>query len=361
MIRIAIFVIGCFGACESAAQSVLTFSGELNIAINQLSGHRANGSGFKVVRLDSIGSNIRLKGSEDLGNGLRTIFFLSGTLRVDTGAGGVCRRDCYVGLEGKFGVVKLGHLLPIYDDVSLPWYYISAGGNHNPLALWANCGNGAGLADGCLDNYLSKTIRYNSPRLNGWSASVSRSDPRSDLPGVQGHPRIDVAGVEYRQNNLYWGFAMQYQKSVRYVDSVDFGKTLSFEWKGDIVVGIGLEHLHYTVQSGGGLDRNYVGFLLRKTIDQNTVWFNYGRAGSGYGSAAPASAVNQIRNISDSSAKMLTLGFQHKLSKNTQIFVYYNTILNDKNARYSFDSATASDLGAGQRLSSTNLALTQRF
>ncbi|GAB3548180.1 porin [Noviherbaspirillum agri] len=59
------------------------------------------------------GSRLGFKGTEDLGGGLSALFVLESGFQVDSGAmrgdGGLFSRQAYVGLQGGFGTVKLGH------------------------------------------------------------------------------------------------------------------------------------------------------------------------------------------------------------------------------------------------------------
>jgi len=68
------------------------------------------------------GSRWGLKGEEDLGGGLKTVFKLESGFSVDTGAGsssGLFNRTSYVGLAGSFGEVRFGNVRTAYDDVSI--------------------------------------------------------------------------------------------------------------------------------------------------------------------------------------------------------------------------------------------------
>lgn len=115
--------------------------------------------------------------------------------------------------RGPLGNIRLGRTLPIYDDISVPWYFVEAQGSHNP----PRCGPTAG-----------------------------------------------------------------------------------------ITVGVGIEHLKYSIATGGELERDYLGLLVRHNMGSFTAWANLGRTGSGYGTAAAGSSVNAISRTGDSGATMWT-------------------------------------------------------
>jgi len=348
------------GAATSAnAQSTVSISGLFNTAVVHRDLRVQSQPDVRSTKLDSTESKLIFRGTEDLGGGLSARFMMAGGFRVDTGAGSFCSGDCWVGLTGAFGSIRLGHTLPIYDDVSLPWYFVEAAGNHNPASLWANCGNKAGMADGCVDNYLSKTVRYDSPRFDGFSGSVSTSDPSGDLAGPPRRARVNAAGVEYRSGPWYVGAAHQRQYSLRSVDSFDAATTLSFWFKSWLTVGVGIENLRYSVPGGGSLERTYGGLLVHQTTGPHTLWLNIGLAGNGYGDAAEGSSVNAISKGHECGARMWTIGYRYRLSKSMQAYAYWNEIVNDRNGRYSFDAPPAG--GPGWRISALAVGMSKRF
>lgn len=336
----------------------LVLSGELNTQLNTLRYVDANGLPLKLRRLDSSASNIRFKGTEQLGDGMSASFYISSGLRTDTGTGAFCNRECFVQLAGKAGSVKLGRLLPIYDDVSLPWYFIEVQGNHNPIAVWANCGNGAGVDRGCMDSYVTG-VRYDTPTWRGVSGSVTVADLSPDLDRGAGSAHAYSTGVQYRRGALYLGLAAQNQIGARYAGARDNGVTLSMEWRGPVTVGLGLERLTYSIESGGMVARDYVGLLLSHTWSTQSVWFNVGHAWSGHGTAAADAAVNNVRSQAQSGASMYSAGYTLRLSNSTKLYGFYNTIINEQNGSYCFDRSL--NLGVGQRISSLVVGVSKKF
>ena len=58
--------------------------------------------------VDSIASRVGIKGSEDLGNGLKAIYKMEFGVNIDGSKDGLSARNQYVGLAGGFGTVLLG-------------------------------------------------------------------------------------------------------------------------------------------------------------------------------------------------------------------------------------------------------------
>src|SRR3990167_7479056 len=66
--------------------------------------------------MEAGNSRIGFRGIEDLGDGLKAIFQLEGTVAVDNGAGDLFSRDTFVGLTGGFGAVKMGSIDTIFKN-----------------------------------------------------------------------------------------------------------------------------------------------------------------------------------------------------------------------------------------------------
>ena len=58
---------------------------------------------------------------------------------------------------------------------------------------------------------------------------------------------------------------------------------------------------------------------------------------------------------------MWTVGYQYKVSKQTQVLAYYNVLRNEHNGVYSFDSSLVPLSGHSSRLSALAVGLQIRF
>jgi hypothetical protein len=88
---------------------------EKGVAVSTLAAKPDGTSGVGSVRgMESGNSRIGFRGTEDLGGGLKARFQLESQLAVDSGAGSadagglMFNRNTYVGLDGRFGELKLG-------------------------------------------------------------------------------------------------------------------------------------------------------------------------------------------------------------------------------------------------------------
>lgn len=114
------------------------------------------------------GNRWGVKGSEDLGGGLKAEFNLEQGFSADTGVGGSTgfARQSWVGLTGGFGAVRFGRTTTPYDDVGgssdavfdsalSPMNYVFTSVNYTPRP--------------------NNTVYYQAPDFNGFSGALSHS------------------------------------------------------------------------------------------------------------------------------------------------------------------------------------------
>lgn len=126
-IRLTPLLLGTLAASLSAgahAQSSVTLYGIADAGVEFLTGApNATGEATHLLRAESGGvksSRIGLKGSEDLGGGLKAIFQLEGGIDITDGkslqSGRLFGRQAYVGLSSRFGALTFGRQrVPMYD------------------------------------------------------------------------------------------------------------------------------------------------------------------------------------------------------------------------------------------------------
>lgn len=174
---VALAVLAASGA--SFAQSV-TLYGLADVWFGSV--RTDNGAGVTTTQtmLQSGGvstSRWGLKGSEDLGGGLKANFKLEQGFAMDTGVAGSSTgqgtgaqafdRQAYVGFSGGFGEVQLGKSWSAYDDVSGASNAMFDSGALAPMyAVFKSV------------NYIDRPIngiRYSTPEFGGFSGAISYS------------------------------------------------------------------------------------------------------------------------------------------------------------------------------------------
>ncbi|SPA13278.1 Outer membrane protein (Porin) [Cupriavidus taiwanensis] len=181
-------------ACAQAAGTGITLYGRAVAGLDYVNGIARPGGDADTLRFGSNQYGVSfwgLRGTEDLGGGLRGMFNLEGM--VTSGTGGsepLFGRRAQVGLAGPgWGTLLLGRAMSLTDDES---------GALDPMGLQAS--SIATLVYGRNWGSRPNAVTYNSPAWHGLSV---RAQAGSD--GVAGSPRSGrqlSAAIKYAQGNL---------------------------------------------------------------------------------------------------------------------------------------------------------------
>ncbi|MBI3154626.1 MAG: porin [Burkholderiales bacterium] len=273
-------------AGSTFAQGVEIY-GRLNMTVER---QKAGGESSSAMVNNS--SRIGVRGSEDLGGGLKAGFVLEHGFAADTGAAATTfwGRQSEVNLSGSFGTVRLGNF------TSEAYYatadYVSMH-NHD-----TGTSADAFYADARLWQQSDK-IGYASPSFGGivLHAAVNTRD--------LGQPdRTYELAANYDAGALHLGAG--YQKTG---DANQFAVRGLYEM-GAFTLGGYVQRDEDVYAAGSRTTLRLSGMY---TMGANELHLNFGRAGD-YG------------KVSDSSATQYTLGFNHNLSKRSKVYAFYTKI-----------------------------------
>ncbi|MBE0494754.1 MAG: porin, partial [Thiomicrospira sp.] len=193
-------------AAPVAMADAPTVYGQFHVAIESYD--QAGTTGMDV---ESRNSRIGIKGSEDLGNGLKAIYqyelgvsptVMGDNFSQDTGQYGI--RNSFVGLSGGFGTVLMGR-----HDTPLRMIQPSDGFNDSRFA-----GNNTSNFNGRLagEDRLNEVIAYMSPDFNGIKlmAAVVGQDNLVELGDDQSITNAMSVAVTYgsKRSGIYAAVAM---------------------------------------------------------------------------------------------------------------------------------------------------------
>lgn len=212
------------------AQSSVTIYGLVDAFFGQTQTETTGvGASAKVKQtvVNSSGQNNSrwgLRGTEDLGGGLKAVFALEGGFNTDTGnfslvgaqGGAMFSRQAFVGVSGGFGTVSLGRQYTAYDGLRGSTNMIYDSNFATTADVW-----GAGVRD--YQNRASNSIAYASPVFAGFSAGVVYGfgeNERAAAAAVGTTPAVLAADAEsnasiriqYANGPLLVGFAHQQEK-----------------------------------------------------------------------------------------------------------------------------------------------------
>lgn len=144
-----------------------------------------------------------MRGTEDLGGGLKAGFKLEQRFKTDTGAldGVNFKGESSINLSGNFGTVALGRMGTPYDDLR---------GKTNPIADTNISPVGDTIKNAKVD-YTDKTdntVAYVSPTFNGFSGAVAVSlgENKTNVADATSHTSLKL---QYANGPLLVGYAHQ--------------------------------------------------------------------------------------------------------------------------------------------------------
>ena len=299
---IALAVIAASGA--ALAQSNVTLYGRLDASLANTKDKSANTSNTTMESGLLTPSRWGIRGSEDLGAGLKANFNLETGIKNDTGAQGTNNsafdRQSWVGLSGAFGAVKLGRSDTAFDDI-------------RDLAVVNNLWDSeftpnkiaytAGVAE--YSSRASNQIRYESPSFAGFTAGVSYGLDEQASPVKKD---VQAFNLRYRAGALDAGIGYQEQK-----DNTAPASNLEYT-----AISASYDFGSFRVSGGYNLAENG----LKQEDDE----FSVGVAvpyGNFEFSAGYAYSKSKTAGVTQAKGSAYALGATYALSKRTKVYAAY--------------------------------------
>ncbi len=197
---VALAVLGAFAGAASA-QSSVTLYGILDVGLNRFD-PKASGVASTTGMVTGVqsGSRVGLRGSEDLGGGLRAVFNLEHGLNNDDGTqaqGRMWGRQAWAGVAGGFGTLTFGRQLIVGSQFM---YAVDPfGGGFRNAGLQATMGSVTTFR-------ANNTVLYVTPTMGGFSAGVGYSfNPLAqEVPGSSdANNRTWTAGARFASGPFY--------------------------------------------------------------------------------------------------------------------------------------------------------------
>ena len=211
---VALAVLAASGA--AMAQSTVTLYGVADVWVGSVKVETGSSSTTSTSMISGGVSTSRwgMKGSEDLGGGLKAIFQFEQGVSVDTGAAANFGRQAYVGVAGGFGTVKLGLISSPFDN----FQGASDGAFDSDLAPANNPGAGVFRTSNEYIGKVSNTIAYESPTYSGFAGQISYSLDED----VAAQPAITSLALTYGAGPLAAQFAYQSEDKSTMANDVSY-------------------------------------------------------------------------------------------------------------------------------------------
>lgn len=299
------------------------------------------------------GSRWGLKGTEDLGNGLKVGFILESGFNADDGTQGVSgtmfNREASLNVMGPFGQLSLGKIGAITQGTS-SWGKVGAVSAFGTSYGAANVGNATNVfaaTVGVMDN----TIAYQTPKFAGftvyaqYSMGSSKAATKKDDGTWTGNTQVEnesstdryyALGATYANGpvNLYFAvdsvnYASYFDKNVNAVPNVDDSLTVAFGGSYDfsvVKVFAGAQYFDEVLVSkvsglsNVGLDSlgKMKGYALQASASAPLAG-GTGYFGVGYVDSSEADSVVTGKEF-DLKYYVASVGYKYDLSKRTNVY-----------------------------------------
>lgn len=328
--KVLVFAVAAAMGLPAAAMADTTLYGRMNLSVDIVD----NGDDT-THQLASNSSRLGVRGSEDLGNGLRGVFQIEAALQGDSGSAfgssNLTGRNTYVGLAGAFGEVRVGKHDTPYKLATLPLnFFADTLGDMNHVTSQMG---GLGLYDdveGSLGSFYNRndnTLLYISPSFDGLqfmaSYTTDKSDDRSS--SVANDRNAYSLAATFTQGPMF--IAVAYER-------LNEGSALSITEGEDTFSEVGdakawkvggtyqidaltLAAMYENVDSGiDGLgDRDAFHLGAKYQLGQAYLMGSYTYAGE--------------NDLDDTDAQMYALGAGYNLSRRTAVYAVFAQILNE--------------------------------
>ena len=309
--NLIVLTLAALAAGTALAQSSVTVYGRLNLSAEQ---QDFRGTKTKVLANDD--SRLGLRGSEDLGGGLRGGFVLEHGFSPDTGlpAAAFFGRQSEVNLSGGFGTLRLGNFageayFATADSISMH--------NHDSGSsadmLYARIGRGT-------NKIAYRTLEF----VKGLTLEAAVSAPEGVRDGTVLRTRSWDFAANWNVGALHLGLG--YEKN----GSANQAAVSGLYDFGPVIVGALVQRDTNAYGSGTRTNARVSAAYL---VGVGEFHVNVGLA-------------SDYSNRSNSGARQVTVAYNHNLSRRTKLYVLYTKVDAEAFTSYTADSSA---LAAGMR------------
>jgi predicted porin len=287
------------------AQTTPTVYGQANLSADNINDGANSGS-----YVSSNSSRVGVKGTGDLGGGLKAVYQYEAGVNINNGAGSsqtmFQTRDSFLGLSGSFGTVSIGRVgflnQAIYD-ANLFADQVGDLGN-----FFAAIGTGAGRMD--------RSIKYDSPSFSGFQVSGTYVAANSTTTGQKDASEVLRATYGSGPLNLGLTYTSEAKNDLATpgapnAKSTTLAGTYNF---GTVLVGAGyVKGKDVTFTSGADVSVWSVGAGF--TVGNGMIKAQYTSRGN-------------VANIASTDAKMIAVGYDYNLNSNATLYATYASVTN---------------------------------
>jgi predicted porin len=166
-----------------------------------------NGS-TKVTNIDDLGSRIGFKGSEDLGNGLKTIWQVETGFAIDgnkdqysaSSSGTFANRNSFLGLQSNLGTLRFGNVSNYLDS------------DMGTVDVWTYNSNNLGLGIFTRDaTRLKNSVRYDLPAIVPGLTAAIQYGTKEDKSANSQDREVSNIGLGYENSGFFGKYSYTHE------------------------------------------------------------------------------------------------------------------------------------------------------
>ena len=371
--RIALAMAGIFAAPAAMAGSAgVTFYGQINAAIVATdSGDVPGGQqGTSANHIASDQSRIGFKGAEDLGGGTSAIWQIESGINADGASGTWASRNTFAGLAGEsWGDVKLGNMDSPYKSVTrgFDFFADTVADNRSIMGV-------IGQTNFSLDARNSNSLTYTSPDKCNFKVSAqyvaAAEDASQSAPTPTNKGSNYSLSLGYNAGPITAAAAMvQMKAGAAGTGTANVAATATATtWPYASGTGAAADDKIRGLRLGGGykMDAVTVNAVFERvegditttgnprgdTLRANTFYLG-GKFSLSSSDAVKLAytyrgEIGKTTKLLNSQVRQWTLGYDHAMSKRTQVYALYTKLDNNDNSSQSFSNvSTAAPVSSG--------------
>ena len=292
-----------------AAMAAPTVYGNIHLSINDVDSN-------DDIDMGSNTSAIGVKGSEDLGNGLKAIYKVE--FQIDPAdAATITNRDQFVGLKGGMGTIKLGTMSSNYKQKggAVDSLYRTPAEGRGLMHTQSNLHNGRAINRGRMTN----AVQYSSPKMGGIqlvaNTSVSNNEDETIGFGLRYETKGFMAFVDWIDAKPITSGLLAAAIDAGDITAAEANPNIGNDSESAVKVGgkYSTKAFHVAGQYEDAEDLtgyNYIHLNAGYNIDKNnSIQASYGEA--------------EHVDFADADTESFSVAFNHQLSKMTNVYVAY--------------------------------------
>ena len=361
---IALAVLGACGAPAVMAQTAnpVTLYGRVYATYESVQATNSPSGAADVERRNRVSDQASLlgvRGTEDLGGGLKAFFQLETAFKPDQNDSTFAGRNSAVGLQGNWGSILMGRWDTPYKTTTIavdPYGDLTLGGITAALS-----GSGVRNVQAQFDRRDLNVVQYWSPTMAGFALrlSYSANEGRCSAPTASGcvNPGSNGASLTWTGGPVYVGYAYHELKDTSFGTPILPKQTANavfgtFKF-GPIQIGAAYDENKRTAASGT------TGYTKQKAWLANVVWtignnqLSYQHQDAKDGELTSATT--------QPACHVDALGWQYNFTKRTFFLAQYVKIDNKDAGTCNWGANTLTLNSAGQDLTGFSLGLRHIF